>query len=77
MADDTIQALLRKRLSDSSIAVKYGDAQWSWRQYLEGSTARAAALLAAAIWLSISGVLPSRAPTCTGRDGSAATCCAA
>lgn len=48
MADDTIQALLRKRLSDTSIAVKYGDAQWSWRQYLEGSTARAAALLAAA-----------------------------
>ncbi|BBY12787.1 fatty-acid--CoA ligase FadD1 [Mycobacterium marseillense] len=48
MADDTIQALLRKRLADPSIAVKYGDAQWSWRQYLEGSTARAAALLAAA-----------------------------
>jgi fatty-acyl-CoA synthase len=48
MTDDTIQALLRKRLSDSGIAVKYGDVQWSWRQYLQGATARAAGLLAAA-----------------------------
>ncbi|WP_297598660.1 fatty-acid--CoA ligase FadD1 [Mycobacterium sp.] len=48
MADDTIQALLRKRLSDPSVAVKYGDVQWSWRRYLEGSAARAAALLEAA-----------------------------
>lgn len=48
MTDDTIQALLRKRLSDPSIAVKYDDVQWSWRRYLEGAAARAAALLAAA-----------------------------
>src|ERR1700721_2209213 len=48
MTDDTIQALLHKRLSDPSIAVKYRDVQWSWRQYLAGATARAAALLAAA-----------------------------
>lgn len=48
MADDTIQALLRKRLSDQSIAVKYRESQWTWRQYLAGATARAAALLAAA-----------------------------
>ena len=48
MTDDTIQALLHKRLSDPATAVKYGDLQWSWRQYLAGATARAAALLAAA-----------------------------
>ncbi len=48
MADDTIQALLRKRLSDQSIAVKYRESQWTWRQYLAGATARAAALLAVA-----------------------------
>ncbi len=48
MTDDTIQALLHKRLSDPAIAVKHGDLQWSWRQYLSGSTARAAALIAAA-----------------------------
>ncbi len=48
MADDTIQALLRKRLSDPGIAVKYLDVQWTWSQYLTGAAARAAALLAAA-----------------------------
>jgi fatty-acyl-CoA synthase len=48
MSDDTIQALLHKRLSDPATAVKYGDLQWSWRQYLADATARAAALIAAA-----------------------------
>jgi fatty-acyl-CoA synthase len=48
MADDTIQALLRKRLSDPGVAVKHGDLQWSWDQYLTEATARAAALIAAA-----------------------------
>ncbi|OBH62834.1 fatty-acid--CoA ligase FadD1 [Mycobacterium sp. E2479] len=48
MADDTIQALLRKRLSDPGVAVKYRDLQWTWREYLAGATTRAAALLAAA-----------------------------
>ncbi len=48
MTDDTIQALLRTRLWDPGIAVKYGDMQWSWRQYLQGAAARAAGLLAAA-----------------------------
>ncbi|HTX94845.1 MAG TPA: fatty-acid--CoA ligase FadD1 [Mycobacterium sp.] len=46
MADDTIQALLRKRLTDPAIAVKYPDLQWTWSQYLAESSARAAALLA-------------------------------
>ena len=48
MTDDTIQALLQQRLSDPAIAVKYGDLQWTWEQYLERSAARAAALIAAA-----------------------------
>jgi fatty-acyl-CoA synthase len=48
MADDTIQALLHKRVSDPKIAVKHGGLQWSWSHYLAESTARAAALLAAA-----------------------------
>lgn len=48
MADDTMQALLHKRNGDSSIAVKHGDLQWSWTQYLTQSEARAAALIAAA-----------------------------
>ncbi len=48
MTDDTIQALLHKRLSDPATAVKYLDLQWSWRQYLEKSAMRAAALIAAA-----------------------------
>ena len=48
MADDTMQALLQKRMSDSSAAVKHHDLQWSWTQYLTKSTAQAAALLAAA-----------------------------
>src|ERR1700761_7580121 len=48
MTDDTIQELLRKRPWGPGIAVKYGDMQWSWRQYLQGAAARAAGLLAAA-----------------------------
>lgn len=48
MTDDTIQALLQKRLFDPAIAVKCGNLQWSWRQYLAGATARAAALIATA-----------------------------
>ncbi|HWS94009.1 MAG TPA: hypothetical protein VN306_16425, partial [Mycobacterium sp.] len=41
MTDDTIQALLQKRLSDPAVAVKYGNSQWTWRQYLAESAARA------------------------------------
>ncbi|MCV7378076.1 acyl-CoA synthetase [Mycobacterium alsense] len=48
MADDTIQALLRKRLSDAAVAVKHADVQWSWSRYLAESAARAAALIEAA-----------------------------
>lgn len=48
MTDDTIQALLRKRLSDPAVAVKHEDRQWTWCQYLAESAARAAALIGAA-----------------------------
>lgn len=48
MADDTIQSLLLQRLSDPAVAVKYRELQWTWRQYLEASAVRAAALIAAA-----------------------------
>ncbi|MCV7101711.1 fatty-acid--CoA ligase FadD1 [Mycobacterium palustre] len=48
MTGDTIQALLRKRLSDPAVAVVHEDLRWTWREYLAKSTARAAALLAAA-----------------------------
>ena len=48
MPDDTIQALLRTRMSDPTVAVKHGDLQWTWAEYLEQSAARAAALIAAA-----------------------------
>ena len=45
---DTIQSLLHRRISDTTIAVKYGDLQLSWAQYLAESAACAAALLGAA-----------------------------
>ncbi|OBI12502.1 acyl-CoA synthetase [Mycobacterium sp. E2327] len=48
MADDTIQALLRKRLTDPAVAIKHGHLQWTWDQYLTEATVRAAALIAAA-----------------------------
>jgi fatty-acyl-CoA synthase len=48
MADDTMQAFLRRRLSDPNAAVKHRDLQWSWSQHLEQATARAAALIGAA-----------------------------
>ena len=48
MADDTMQAFLRRRLSDPNIAVKHRDLQWSWSQYLAKAAARSAALIRAA-----------------------------
>jgi fatty-acyl-CoA synthase len=48
MTDDTMQAFLRRRLSDPNIAVKHRDLQWSWSQYLAKAAARAAALIRAA-----------------------------
>lgn len=48
VADDTMQAFLRRRLSDPNIAVKHRDLQWSWSEHLGHATARAAALIGAA-----------------------------
>lgn len=48
MTDDTIQALLRRRLTDPATAVKHQDGQWTWREYLSGAASRAAALIGAA-----------------------------
>ncbi|WAJ45444.1 fatty-acid--CoA ligase FadD1 [Mycobacterium sp. Aquia_216] len=48
MTDDTMQAFLRRRLSDSNVAVKHHDLQWSWSQHLAQATARAAALIGGA-----------------------------
>jgi fatty-acyl-CoA synthase len=45
---DTIQSLLRNRISDTAAAVKYGDLERTWAEYLSESAACAAALLAAA-----------------------------
>ncbi len=48
MTDDTMQAFLRRRVSDTNIAVKHHDLQWTWSQHLQQATARAAALIGAA-----------------------------
>jgi fatty-acyl-CoA synthase len=48
MTDDTMQAYLRRRLSDPNVAVKHRELQWSWSQYLAKAAARAAALIGAA-----------------------------
>jgi fatty-acyl-CoA synthase len=45
---ETIQALLRRRVPDSGIAVKYGELRWTWSEYLARAAAQAAALLGSA-----------------------------
>ena len=46
MPSETIQQLLRERASSDTVAVKYGDDRWTWREHLSDASARAAALLA-------------------------------
>ena len=46
MPSETIQQLLRERASSDTVAVKYGDESWTWREHLSDASARAAALLA-------------------------------
>ena len=46
MPSETIQQLLRERASSDTVAVKYGDDAWTWREHLRDASARAAALLA-------------------------------
>ncbi len=48
MAIETIQQLLRDRASSATVAVKYGEKSWTWREHLRDASARAAALLALA-----------------------------
>ena len=45
---ETIQQLLRELAIMDTVAVKYGDQRWTWREHLRGASARAAALLAVA-----------------------------
>jgi fatty-acyl-CoA synthase len=42
---ETIQQLLRERIDDDALAVKYGDQVWSWREHLANASAAAAALI--------------------------------
>lgn len=43
---DTVQKLLRERLGDDALAVKYGDRVWTWAQHLDEAARQAAALIA-------------------------------
>ncbi len=45
---DTVQQLLRERLTDDSVGVKYADRQWTWREHLHEASRAAAALLSIA-----------------------------
>jgi fatty-acyl-CoA synthase len=45
---DTLQQLLRQRADEDTVAVKYGDLTWTWREHIAGATAQAAALIAMA-----------------------------
>jgi fatty-acyl-CoA synthase len=45
---ETIQQLLREHADSDSVAIKYGDQRWTWREHLRDASARAAALLALA-----------------------------
>jgi len=48
MPSETIQQLLRERATSDTVAVKYGEGTWTWREHLGDASARAAALLALA-----------------------------
>ena len=45
---DTLQQLLRERAEQDSVAVKYGDRSWTWREHIADASAQAATLIAAA-----------------------------
>ncbi|MGB3486263.1 MAG: fatty-acid--CoA ligase FadD1 [Mycobacterium sp.] len=42
---ETVQQLLRERRDDTSVAVRFGDRQWSWQEHLADAETQAAALL--------------------------------
>lgn len=42
---ETLQQLLRERADQDTVAVKYGETTWTWREYVAGAKAQAAALV--------------------------------
>ena len=42
---DTLQQLLRERSEQDTVAVKYGDRTWTWREHVAEARAQAAALI--------------------------------
>jgi fatty-acyl-CoA synthase len=46
MTEDTVAALVLSRADDNSLGLRFQDAQWTWRQVVEESRARAALLSA-------------------------------
>ncbi|TPG32821.1 fatty-acid--CoA ligase FadD1 [Mycolicibacterium hodleri] len=42
---ETVQALLRSRTDDDTVAVAYGDDSWTWREHLGEASAEASALI--------------------------------
>ena len=45
---DTLQQLLRERLAHDTLAVKFGDRVWTWREHLAEAATTAAALIGVA-----------------------------
>ena len=45
---DTLQQLLRERADRDTVAVRYGDRSWTWREHIAEASAQAAALMAIA-----------------------------
>ncbi len=45
---DTLQQLLRERTGQDTVAVRYGDRSWTWREHIAEASAQASALIAAA-----------------------------
>jgi fatty-acyl-CoA synthase len=45
---DTLQQLLRERAERDTVAVKYGDRTWTWRQHIAEAKAQAAVLIESA-----------------------------
>jgi fatty-acyl-CoA synthase len=42
---ETVQQLLRSRMGDDTVAVRFGDLTWTWREHLAEASAEASALL--------------------------------
>ena len=42
---DTVQGMLRDRLGDPAVAVKYGERVWTWEEHLGEASRTAAALI--------------------------------